>query len=286
MGSQPDSYVLQRNTSATTRLNYQYYLWQDTFRFHLHPDIPQLAPDARIAEVATGSGIWLFDTAREVPSNISLTGLDISLDQIPGPRGSQMPNMSFQQWSFFDAPPEDLVGKFDVVHMRLVAVVVMDQDPEKILKNVKLLLKPGGYIQWEEHYTPDAQVLTAAGVVTTEFPGLTGMRDLLARPLNATDGSKLLGCRDWLLTLDSTMEKEGFENVRKIIYQDSAHMGTFYTDMYATTAEEFAELMLKRDPALAKQLTEMISKLHEEKLTGAWVSNPKAVFLGQRSLQQ
>lgn len=38
------------------RLNYQYYLWQDTYRFHLHPDIPPLAPDARIADVATGSG--------------------------------------------------------------------------------------------------------------------------------------------------------------------------------------------------------------------------------------
>lgn len=51
-----------------------------------------------------------------------------------------MPNMRFQQWSFYDAPPADLVGTFDVVHMRLVAVVVMDQDPDKILKNVKLLL--------------------------------------------------------------------------------------------------------------------------------------------------
>lgn len=56
MGSQPDKYVLQRNTNATSRLNYQYYLWQDTFGFHLHPDIPPLASDARIAEVATGSG--------------------------------------------------------------------------------------------------------------------------------------------------------------------------------------------------------------------------------------
>ncbi|CEJ82790.1 hypothetical protein VHEMI02838 [[Torrubiella] hemipterigena] len=39
--------------------------------------------------------------------------------------------------------------------------------------------------------------------------------------------SKLLGSRDWLKTLDATTEQEGFENVRKIIYQDSAYLGTF-----------------------------------------------------------
>lgn len=153
--------------------------------------------------------IWLYDLSRKIPSSVSVTGLDISLDQIPPvPRGSQMPNMRFQQWSFFDAPPAELAGTFDVVHMRLVAVVVMDQDPEKILKNVKMLLsklsqlpsimlpytnelepEPGGYIQWEEHYTADANVISASGDVTTEYPGLTGMRDLLAQPLNATDGT-------------------------------------------------------------------------------------------------
>lgn len=37
------------------RLNYQYYLWQNTLGFNLHPDIPKLAADARIADVATGS---------------------------------------------------------------------------------------------------------------------------------------------------------------------------------------------------------------------------------------
>lgn len=48
----PDSIDL----SPPHRLNLQYYLWQDTFRFHLHPSIPDLAPDAQIADIATGSG--------------------------------------------------------------------------------------------------------------------------------------------------------------------------------------------------------------------------------------
>jgi hypothetical protein len=41
--------------------------------------------------------------------------------------------------------------------------------------------------------------------------------------------------------------------------------------------------MLKRDPKLARSLSEMIRDMNQEKLTGAWVSNPKAVFLGRRS---
>jgi hypothetical protein len=34
----------------------------------------------------------------------------------------------------------------------------------------------------------EAQVLTATGNVSNELTGLTKMRDLLANPLNATDG--------------------------------------------------------------------------------------------------
>ena len=37
-------------------LNYQHYLWQNAAGFKLHPDIPQLHPNAQVADIATGSG--------------------------------------------------------------------------------------------------------------------------------------------------------------------------------------------------------------------------------------
>ena len=55
----------------------------------------------------------------------------------------------------------------------------------------------------------------------------------------------------------------------------------FASHRYIQTAEEFASQMLDNDPAFAQDLTEHITAAHAEKSTGAWVSNPKAVFLGQ-----
>ncbi|KUI72921.1 hypothetical protein VM1G_08237 [Cytospora mali] len=279
-----DGYVFQRNANATSRLHYQYYLWQDTYRFHLHPDIPPLAPDARIADVATGTGIWLSDLSRQLPPTTQLHGLDISLEQLP-PRNLAPPNVNYHQWDFFTPPPAELRGTFDVVHMRLVAVVVKDMQPARILANVAQLLKPGGYLQWEEHYTADAQVVHGSGgrvPPPDEFPGVDRLKHLMADPLNASDGSLLLGSRDWLTTLDRTLQDGGFEEVRRFVYPDAPVMGMFWNDVYVASVEEFALQMLTVDPNLGKELQGMIERIEKEKRQGAWLSNPKAVFLGKR----
>ncbi|KAK2616151.1 hypothetical protein N8I77_002858 [Diaporthe amygdali] len=264
-------------------LNYQYYLWQDTYRFHLHPDIPPLAPDARIADVATGSGIWLSDLSRQLPSTTQLHGLDISLAQLP-PHALTPPNAIFHQWDFFTPPPPALCGTFDVVHMRLVAVVVKDMQPARILANVAQLLKAGGYLQWEEHYSADAKVVHGSERVPAagEFPGVEHLRRLMASPLNASDGSLLLGSRDWLTTLDRTLMDEGFDEVRRLVYPDSPVMGMFWNDVYTASVDEFALQMLRLDPKLGRELQRLVGQVEEEKRQGAWLLNPKAVFLGKR----
>ena len=50
------TYEILMTLSSCCSLNYQHYLWQNAFGFHLHPSIPQLATDVRIADLATGSG--------------------------------------------------------------------------------------------------------------------------------------------------------------------------------------------------------------------------------------
>lgn len=171
--------------------------------------------------------------------------------------------------------------------MRLIAVVVKDAQPARILANVAQLLKPGGYLQWEEHYTPETRVVHGSdwGTVPTpaEFPGVQRLCRMMADSLHMSDGSKLLlGSRDWLATLDRTMEDGGFEEVRKVVYPDAPVMGMFWNDVYVASAEEFAQQMLRMDPSLGKELQEMIERVEKEKRQGAWLSNPKAVFLGKR----
>ena len=50
------------------RLNYQHYLWQNAAGFYLHPDIPQLQPNAHVADVATGSGYSAYLSTDVSPS--------------------------------------------------------------------------------------------------------------------------------------------------------------------------------------------------------------------------
>lgn len=169
--------------------------------------------------------------------------------------------------------------------MRLVAVVVKDMQPGRILANVAQLLKPGGYLQWEEHYTAEARVVHGVerNPPAGEFPGVDRLCRLMAEQLSTSDGSKqLLGSRDWLVTLDKTMEEGGFEEVRRVVYPDAPVMGMFWNDVYVSSVEEFALQMLKVDPELGKELQEMIKQVEEEKRKGAWLLNPKAVFLGKR----
>lgn len=171
--------------------------------------------------------------------------------------------------------------------MRLIAVVVKDAQPARILANVAQLLKPGGYLQWEEHYTAEARVVHGSDwsrvPPADEYPGVHRLYRMMTESLRTSDGSKLLlGSRDWLATLDRTIEVGGFEQVRKMVYPDTPAMGMFWNDMYVASVEEFALQMLRVDPELGKELQEMIERVQKEKRQGAWLSNPKAVFLGKR----
>ncbi|KAL9122381.1 MAG: hypothetical protein Q9187_001065 [Circinaria calcarea] len=46
--------------------------------------------------------------------------------------------------------PEELVGKYDIVHVGLIIMVVRNENPAPVLKNLLALLKPGGHLQWDE----------------------------------------------------------------------------------------------------------------------------------------
>ncbi|CEL01801.1 hypothetical protein ASPCAL01379 [Aspergillus calidoustus] len=114
----------------------------------LHPAIP-IHPDMKIAEIGTGTGIWLLELAPQLPSSILFDGFDISDNLFP--HHSLLPsNIRFGVMDSFGDVPEELVGKYDVVHLRLWCCVVTGSDPSKLIQGAMRLLKPGGYLQWDE----------------------------------------------------------------------------------------------------------------------------------------
>ena len=82
--------------------------------------------------------IWLLDVNRQHPSVI-LDGFDISLDQCPP--GNWLPEkVSIQKLDILAPLPEDLIGKYNVVNVRLFACIIQNDDPIPILKNLMRML--------------------------------------------------------------------------------------------------------------------------------------------------
>jgi hypothetical protein len=91
-------------------------------------------------ESANLSSIFAIQLAEERP-DAKITGLDISSEQYP-PAWTVPANVSFDLWNFFDSVPDKYVGRFDVVHVRLIVGAMIKKDKDPVVKNlVKLLSK-------------------------------------------------------------------------------------------------------------------------------------------------
>ncbi|KAL9615980.1 MAG: hypothetical protein Q9160_009104 [Pyrenula sp. 1 TL-2023] len=135
----PDGYVLSRGYLPSSRLNLQYYLWQNTVGYHLHPSVPQERPDLKIAEVATGTGLWLSELSKTLPSTVQLDGFDVSSDQFPHP--TFLPhNVRLQVADAREDPAPSICGVYDVVHLRLLLAVVENDDPGPFIRHCQKLL--------------------------------------------------------------------------------------------------------------------------------------------------
>ncbi|KAI1409705.1 S-adenosyl-L-methionine-dependent methyltransferase [Hypoxylon sp. FL1857] len=161
-----EEYPLSRDFVDFNRLNLQHYLWKDVFGYILHPRIPRDGKAFRVADVGTGTGIWLLDLASELDASAELLGLDTDITQV-GPSEWLPANLSLREWDIRTDVPDDLVAKFDIVHVRLFCWVI-DGDPGPVLKNLVTLLKPGGYLQWGDIDIQSMRIETASPDVPTD----------------------------------------------------------------------------------------------------------------------
>ena len=106
-------------------------------------EIRAAKPPLRIADIACGTSIWLRHVSHLLPPSSILDGYDISLSQCP-PQQWLPPNVRLREWDLFTEPYPDMLGVYDVVHVRLLFVVVREGNPGEILESLKRLLKPGG----------------------------------------------------------------------------------------------------------------------------------------------
>lgn len=103
----------------------------------------------RVADVGTGSGIWLKALVGYLPTTSVLTGFDIDTSKLPAPR-SMPRNVTLLHGNILEPFSDDLLGTYDLVHVRFLIFSLKATEWVPAARNLRTLLKPGGYLLWEE----------------------------------------------------------------------------------------------------------------------------------------
>ncbi|KAI1421795.1 hypothetical protein F5Y12DRAFT_765953 [Xylaria sp. FL1777] len=138
--------------SEHDRLNRQHHLFDDMMQNDLLPpdvasSLSKSPTPPKILEIATGTAIWLSEVGKTLSPDAELVGLDYDTTKF---QSSLAPNITLRQANMYEPFPSDLLGKFDVVNVRLIIFALKEGQGTDLVKNLMTLLKPGGYIVWAE----------------------------------------------------------------------------------------------------------------------------------------
>ncbi|KAI1258516.1 S-adenosyl-L-methionine-dependent methyltransferase [Xylariaceae sp. FL1019] len=138
---------MTRLPSETFRLNQQFDLMTKSMGYILHPSL-KLPPTPRIADMGTGTARFIIRLLPELPHAV-YEGFDIS-DALFPPRDDLPSNVTLSTLDLKKPFPEHMHGQYDLVHLRLLVAAMRPEDWEPAVQNIFRILRPGGYIQWEE----------------------------------------------------------------------------------------------------------------------------------------
>ncbi|TGJ80414.1 hypothetical protein E0Z10_g8351 [Xylaria hypoxylon] len=284
-----DGYRLGRDYAAASRLNLQHFMYKDAQGFLLHPVIQtnlRHKQESRetgskdllhVADLATGTGLWLFDLVKSPEVNgldIQYHGFDISRALFP--HDAWLPkNVVLSTSNMLEEPPQSLHGQFDVVHLRLVLSLIRSDSPKPIIQHIKMLLKPGGYVQWDEldpfnHYdvlTPNLD--STAPNMTATFQKIKDLADW-----------------SWIARLPETLLEEGFQTAVQYPHEPAPEMFKAWAHMDLCLAEELSLNWNGRDDEDGKAWRQLIPKAYEEadNATGAGLRIRPTVTIARKPL--
>ncbi|KAK4498766.1 hypothetical protein PRZ48_009276 [Zasmidium cellare] len=146
--SAADNYLLGRDKTEADRLRDQHHITLRNLGYAIHPRIQaQLPPNARVADVATGTGVWALHVAQVLPNTTDIVAFDISPAQFPSTKPH---NVTFTVADAKKPFPQVHHGTFDLVHIRALIAAMQTPDWETVMRNVVQLLKPEGFVMWGE----------------------------------------------------------------------------------------------------------------------------------------
>lgn len=232
--------MLARNYAAGGRLNLQYFLVREVLGYSLHPDIP-VTPNMKICDIATGTGIWILDLSLKLPETVQFEGYDLSADQFP-PASSLPSNIKFGTFDASRSIPDHLVGKFDVVHVGFL-IAVVNGNFSQWMQNLMKMLKPGGYLQWNEGNLVDLfERIKQNPYDPAQFPGLAQLAKTVTGHADVRIEKTL-----WASNLGEGFEKEGLTDVKCKEFDPPARLGRAFSENTLLILEETAKQAGRQD---------------------------------------
>ncbi|CZT18010.1 uncharacterized protein RCC_03848 [Ramularia collo-cygni] len=266
MPNDASHYPLQRDALGSIRLNLQHQLWLASTRSHLHSSIP-VKENALIADIGCGTGIWSTSLSSLLPPGAVIEASDISLANAP-PAGFWPENVTFRELDIFtDALPEELLERYDVVHIRLFLCVIASGDPIPLLKNLMKLLKPGGWLQWQEYdgsYEVQRVVTNDPG---TAAPKLMALNTAIRSPQN----NKHVETSRWVSTLHERFGEGGAELVEYERCWTAKEAYTIKQDITFLVVREFIVGMRTKGPEQSK-MADALEKMTAEAEEECWAT--------------
>ncbi|KAK1843829.1 methyltransferase domain-containing protein [Colletotrichum chrysophilum] len=88
----------------------------------------------RVADVATGTGVWLRSVAQHLRSDAEVFGFDF--DAVKFPVSTASSNVKFKQQNVLQEFPTELQGTFDLAHVRLLLIAMKASEFQTATENL------------------------------------------------------------------------------------------------------------------------------------------------------
>ncbi|EXJ72903.1 uncharacterized protein A1O5_04051 [Cladophialophora psammophila CBS 110553] len=209
---------------------------------------------------------WIIEASHELASSAELTGFDIAAHNFPAPEFLPA-NVKFSVLDVMTGEcPSDLMGTFDVVHIRFFNGIVLNNEAQPLITTVTKLLKPGGWLQWEEMDPSTLATITPRpNIDTTYCQKLMG----LILSIGTMVGTKF----DWLKNFENELKTFNDVQVKHVPLPPAYHKA--WTENYLILCEEIAERMPPAEkaapnvPITREGYLDMFEKVLEEVKNGA-----------------
>ncbi|KAF2187593.1 hypothetical protein K469DRAFT_704495 [Zopfia rhizophila CBS 207.26] len=171
--------------------------------------------------MGTQTTIWAIDVAENSSPLAEVDGFDIS-DKFFPPSNWLPKNITLRLQDVFSSFPDELLGKYDVVHFRLFLTLSTSR-LSQALENAVKLLKPGGYIQWTEHDKTNLKPIAKSPELSTE--AVKALINLEQNPFPNYNAS-------WVLEIAPTMASLGLEIIAEDRFQTKRSMLTQMNELH------------------------------------------------------